>query len=568
MAFNMNRPIIKGTPLHKASVAKAKAKSIVSQARTQGDAGLIAAADALGKSYKPQKIDFKLDKIDIDVPEIKKLTEEEQAAKAARKAARKAKRDAKELTPEEQAAKDAKKLARKAKRKEIGKKLVDGVITVVGGVAMIPIAIGKGLFKLGDDIVDELGNVVKDSKAKGAEGKKNRAEQKAAAEAEKLRIKAEKAATLAAIEADKKKNPVTPIDVQKIKPLPTNKNKIELQKATGTVNTTKSTDRQFDKLDKHIKEKGLDIDVNTEEGQKEYRKLYEDMTYNEEAGEWKVPHVSSDPIIDENDKHKAATNYGTSPSEMVLSNNGEIVPREGAKSEYGEVWQNGEWVDTPESEQYFGPGGEKISKEMADKLSDQQQRKSDKIQLKKEKEKALDAKNLKIRERNKNKADAKKYYGKDVKLTQPRLDAYNESIERQKAELNSTPTEILEQDDPEVGDADYNVMEHGSMEDKRKYQEQINLNSNTPKQQPSTTTKPVVEETTTTPDRKPKPSDFEGGFKEKQAQYKIANEEWYQAQQAKKGKSPMELRDNRIYRNARADGPVRRNMIKGGYTPQ
>jgi len=85
--------------------------------------------------------------------------------------------------------------------------------------------------------------------------------------------------------------------------------------------------------------------------------------------------------------------------------------------------------------------------------------------------------------------------------------------------------------------------------------------------QNAVTSEPVVEKTTTTPDRKPKPSDFEGSFKEKQAQYKIANEEWYQAQQAKKGKSPMEMRDNRIYRNARADGPVRRNMIKGGYTP-
>jgi len=86
--------------------------------------------------------------------------------------------------------------------------------------------------------------------------------------------------------------------------------------------------------------------------------------------------------------------------------------------------------------------------------------------------------------------------------------------------------------------------------------------------QNAVTSEPVVEKTTTTPDRKPKPSDFEGSFKEKQAQYKIANEEWYQAQQAKKGKSPMEMRDDRIYKFANKDGPVRRNMIKGGYTPE
>ena len=71
MAFKMNRPIIKGTANHKASIAKAKAQSVVSQSRTKGDAGLIAAADALGRSYKPQAIDFSLDKINIDVPEKK-----------------------------------------------------------------------------------------------------------------------------------------------------------------------------------------------------------------------------------------------------------------------------------------------------------------------------------------------------------------------------------------------------------------------------------------------------------------------------------------------------------------
>ena len=73
----MNRPIIKGTANHKASIAKAKAQSIVSQRRTQADAGLVSAADALGKSYKPQAIDFELDKIDIDVPEKKESKDKE-----------------------------------------------------------------------------------------------------------------------------------------------------------------------------------------------------------------------------------------------------------------------------------------------------------------------------------------------------------------------------------------------------------------------------------------------------------------------------------------------------------
>jgi len=139
MAFRMNRPIIKGTANHKASIAKAKAQSVVSQSRTKADAGLVGAADALGKSYKPAEIDFELDKINIDVPE---------------------KKEKKPLTPEEQAAKDA----RKAKRKETRGKIVDGVKTVVGGVAGVPVAIGYGLFKVGEYVVDKLGNIVEDNR--------------------------------------------------------------------------------------------------------------------------------------------------------------------------------------------------------------------------------------------------------------------------------------------------------------------------------------------------------------------------------------------------------------------
>ena len=58
MAFNMKRPTVKGTPLHKASIAKAKTESIVAQTRTQADGSLVGAGDALGKSYIPAAIDY------------------------------------------------------------------------------------------------------------------------------------------------------------------------------------------------------------------------------------------------------------------------------------------------------------------------------------------------------------------------------------------------------------------------------------------------------------------------------------------------------------------------------
>ena len=91
MAFRMNRPIIKGTPLHKASVAKAKSESIVSQSRTQADSGLIAAASAMGKALVPGEVDFSLDQTIDGIgdarggrkkKEVKGLTDEQKAAAA------------------------------------------------------------------------------------------------------------------------------------------------------------------------------------------------------------------------------------------------------------------------------------------------------------------------------------------------------------------------------------------------------------------------------------------------------------------------------------------------------
>jgi len=71
MAFKMNRPIIKGTPLHKASIAKATSESIVAQTRTQADGSLVAAAGVLGESYIPAAIDYSIDQKAIKIPKGK-----------------------------------------------------------------------------------------------------------------------------------------------------------------------------------------------------------------------------------------------------------------------------------------------------------------------------------------------------------------------------------------------------------------------------------------------------------------------------------------------------------------
>ena len=47
MAFKMKRPMIKGSPIHKASIAKAKEKSVVADTRTTADPDLVWAGNEL-----------------------------------------------------------------------------------------------------------------------------------------------------------------------------------------------------------------------------------------------------------------------------------------------------------------------------------------------------------------------------------------------------------------------------------------------------------------------------------------------------------------------------------------
>ena len=68
MAFNMKRPIIKGTVLHKTSIALAKKKSIVTPASVGADKALIQASNWLGESNVGQAVDFKIDQSQRKLP--------------------------------------------------------------------------------------------------------------------------------------------------------------------------------------------------------------------------------------------------------------------------------------------------------------------------------------------------------------------------------------------------------------------------------------------------------------------------------------------------------------------
>ena len=62
----MKRHVIKGSVLHKASIAKAK-KPVVSQEVSKADSSLVGAAQALGKSNNPNIIDYNLDNVKINI---------------------------------------------------------------------------------------------------------------------------------------------------------------------------------------------------------------------------------------------------------------------------------------------------------------------------------------------------------------------------------------------------------------------------------------------------------------------------------------------------------------------
>ena len=74
MAFKMNRPVIKGTASHKASIAKAKSE--------QGaNTSLIEAGIELGKSYIPKAIDYSTDKKEQDYSDAREAYREKLANK-------------------------------------------------------------------------------------------------------------------------------------------------------------------------------------------------------------------------------------------------------------------------------------------------------------------------------------------------------------------------------------------------------------------------------------------------------------------------------------------------------
>ena len=412
MAFNMKRPIIKGTKLHKASIAKAK--TVVSQSRTKADASLVGAADALGKSYIPHAIDYS---IDVD-PSL--------------------------FTP---------------------------------------------------------------PKAGEKKGKKEK---------------------------------IKELPPKELKTLPTKEKELELRKSTGTVETKQSKDKFFEAAKK------AGIDINNLE---DYEKAERILVYDEEKGDWRERDeniiVEKPKIGDKKEsvdvyqqKIDAGKNYGIMADDMISDGKGGYVPKEGAKSRYGDTWDSeaGGWRDDAK-EQYYGPDGQKISKETADKLSDAQQ-------IKVDKRIELEEKNKLIREKNDLIRAFKEEYP-DKKVTQTALDAYKEELK--------TLEEISDLDLEEEDSPDWWEEEQQKRLEEKKLEEE--------------SYKPTVLDDEP---GKPKVSDFKdkknawGGTETKMAQYNKAVKEYYKN---KDNTSAMQMRDDKIWRFAKKGGIVHKNMRKGGYIP-
>jgi hypothetical protein len=461
MAFKMNRPTIKGTALHKASIAKAKSESIVAPAEAGADATLVAAGNALGLSNVGKAIDFGIDSTKL---KFKKKKEKEKKEK-----------EKKEDTSEETIERD------------------------------------------------------------------NRTDEQIVS-----------LPTRGYVQPQKKEE--------------------ELIKAQGEPGEPTVGNDKF--LDAAAK---AGIDINTLE---DYEKAERTLVYDDKLDNWRERHGEGVPEVpvaagflsDEGeveptdifaDKTKAGGIFQVSGDDMVDDGKGGYAPKEGATSLYGDTWdaKAGGWRNNAK-EKYYGPEGQKIFKEQADKLSAQQHRKA---------EKALKIQNL---------AAAKEYYGPGVSVGKTAMNEYekllydengrrrtNKQIKDYKENLENPPLEIEEINDPELGDAKYD-----EFIEKQKQEEFVRKDDNNNKipdyleREPEVV--PVAEENIAT--EKPKQSDFRdkknsfGGLVTAADQQKKALKEWYSAGNAD---SPLDKRDDRIWNGAIKSGKVHENMRKSGYIP-
>ena len=338
----------------------------------------------------------------------------------------------------------------------------------------------------------------------------------------------------------KKKKDKKELDIKK---LPTKEKEAKLRKATGTVETKEHKDKFFEAAKK------AGIDIKTPE---DYEKAERILIYDEKIDNWRekvgsVTDTSAEFMVGDatesvdvyQQKIDAGRNYGVIADDMISDGKGGYVPKEGAKSRYGDTWDSkiGGWRDDA-PEQYYGPEGQKISKETADKLAEQQQ-------IKVDKRTELEEKNRLIREKNALIRAFKEEYP-DRRVTQTALDEYKDEIK--------TREELSDLDLEEEDSLDW------WEEEQQKRLEEKKL------EQESYKPKVLSDEPTAYTSGQLRRLDKKWEESGPSVRQNMRND-GYTPKNERSNTSAMQMRDDRIWKFAKKGSAVHKNMRKSGYIP-
>lgn len=366
MAFKMRSPIIKGTKLHKDSIAKAKSNSIVAQTRTSADPSLVTMGDIVGKSKNIGEIDYSLDT---------GFTGGERRDKA---------------------------------KKESGIETLDNRhLTDYGTYQEYVDSHNADKAKMSDKDAEAYGDPISEDEWYSKEEHKDVKRPKKEKE-EIISIKPQKVRSLPTnsnlVNLQRSTNTAKSVEF---------KDKFEeAAKRAGfpleTLEDYESAERALvydEKLDDWREREGY-VTVGDLESKVDNRT------------EKQIARAEQDNIFE--DKLNIGTQYGLGPEDMISDGKGSYMPKPGTKHpRYGDTWGDvGDgtmgWLDDGK-EQYYTHDGKKISKETSDKLVERRN-----------KEIEIEKKNELIREKNALIKEAKEFYGPNVKLTQTKLDEYKE----------------------------------------------------------------------------------------------------------------------------------------------
>ena len=488
MAFKMNRPIIKGTPFHEASIAKAKPKSIVSQSRTTTDASLVKGGQLLGESYMPAVIDFSINR------EKPKFTKDEiiKALKTPKKRKLNIKKKVKKKEREEK----EKNIVREEiitlddlkNANENAKKGDD--IPVTGDGDNVKGKKGKKKGKKKKVYIEEpvdaddadfsaiendnsgtdntgAGDGSSDGVNRGYKNFKRREEERMLAEAEALKAKMD-----AESRARAANNPPSKITPKNIKTLPNNTKELELNTADKLPESNKAVPAHLDK------------NLNREEpkANREFPNL--NLTLDPDVHSEYYASLGIDP------RNNPSGSFSAQYDDYEYTR---VVDEDGVEHD---MWS---YKNQPITDDQVGDDVyEAIMNDVATRQEEEY----------------------------------------NAELEQQELQNQKIIEEKEKALNSNTPalpppsnSETLVQPQPKVESNDNNT------------------------------------EVAEIPE-KPRVNDFEGSFFEKQKQYREAMKVYKEKYDTKYGKSPVEMRDDRVYRLSKPDGVVRKNMIKSGYKPQ